>query len=245
MTLDYLSLLAADIEAFAIALEAGSPEMEVAGCPGWTLPSLGTHLGGVHRWARAAIITGAVPQLDPANDPAPSDLADIADWVRDGGARLVTTLHDLDPLQPTWHPFPVEPKVAGLWRRRQAQEASVHRWDAERAVGLTPTIAADFAADGIDEYWTVMLPRVASRESLTLPASVFATSTTDTNQRWIVDGRSGAALLAADGVQPDAELRGTALAVLLHLWGRPVQDGALDVTGDVALASDWLALGGA
>ena len=122
MTLDYLALLAADIEAFAIALEAGSPAAEIAGCPGWALPDLGTHLGGVHCWARAAILTGDVPRLDPGSDPAPCDLVGIAGWVRDGGARLVTTLRDMDPQQPTWHPFPVEPKVAGLWMRRQAQE---------------------------------------------------------------------------------------------------------------------------
>lgn len=244
MTLDYLALLAADIEAFAVALEAGSPEMEVAGCPGWTLPSLGTHLGGVHRWARAAILTGAAPHLDPASDRAPADLAGIAGWIRDGGARLVATLRDLDPSQPTWHPFPVEPRVAGLWRRRQAQEASVHRWDAERAIGLEPTIATAFAADGIDEYWTVMLPRVISREHLIVPASVFATSTTDTKERWIVDGSSGAVLLAADGVQPAAEMRGTALDILLRIWGRPVEDGAIEVTGDLDVAREWLALGG-
>ncbi len=245
MTLDHLSLLATDIEAFAVALEEGSPESEIAGCPGWALPALGAHLGGVHRWARTAILTGAAPQLDPADDPAPADLAGIAAWVRDGGERLLTTLGLMDPQQPTWHPFPGEPKVAGLWMRRQAQEASVHRWDAERAIGLVPTIETTFAADGIDEYWTVMLPRLISRENLTVPTSVFATSTTDTNERWIVDGYSGAVLLAAVGVQPEAELRGTALDVLLQIWGRPVVDGAVQVTGDPAVAGEWMALGGA
>ena len=243
MTLDYLSLLAADIEAFGMALETGSPSAEVAGCPGWKLPDLGVHLGRVQRWARAAIITGSVPHLDPADDPAPADLAGIAGWIRDGGARLVTTLGEIDPLQPTWHPFPVEPKLAGLWVRRQAQEASVHRWDAERATGMSPTIETAFAADGIDEYWSVMLPRVTSRERLTVPASVFATSTTDTNERWIVDGTSGALMAAATSVEPQAELRGTALDVLLRIWGRPV-GGSLSVTGDHAVADEWLALGG-
>ena len=244
MTLDYLSLLAADIEAFAVALETGSPWAEVAGCPGWKLPDLGVHLGGVQRWARAAIVTGSVSHLDPADDPAPGDLAGIAGWIRDGGARLVTTLGEIDPLQPTWHPFPVEPKLAGLWMRRQAQEASMHRWDAERAAGFSPTIETEFAADGIDEYWTVMLPRVTSRQRLKVPASVFATSTSDTNHRWIVDGTSGALLAAATTVEPQAELRGSALDVLLRIWGRP-DDGSLDVTGDQAVAGEWLALGGA
>ena len=245
MTLDYLSLLAADVEAFALALEAGSPDAEIAGCPGWTLPALGTHLGVVHRWARAAIVTGGAPQLDPASDPAPTDLVGIAGWVRDGGARLISTLTETDPSQPTWHPFPVEPKVAGLWRRRQAQEASVHRWDAQRAVGLSPTIDTEFAADGIDEYWTVTLPRMLSRERRTPPASVFATSTTDTGGRWVVDGASGQVLPAGPDVNPHAELRGSALDLLLRLWGRPVDGGALEVVGDAEVCADWLALGGA
>ena len=245
MTLDYLSLLAVDIEAFASALETGSPDAEIAGCPGWLLPQLGTHLGVVHRWARAAILTGAVPQLDPASDPAPADLLGIAEWVRDGGVRLLATLGEMDPAQPTWHPFPVEPKVAGLWSRRQAQEASVHRWDAERAVGRRPAIETAFAADGIDEYWTVMLPRVISREKLRVPKSVFTTSTTDTDQRWIIDGRTGAVLPAGASVEPQAELRGTALDVLLRIWGRPVADGAVECSGDATVAGEWLALGGA
>jgi len=244
MTLDYLSLLATDIGAFAAALEAGAPEAEIAGCPGWTLPALGAHLGGVHRWARAAIITGAVPQLDPATDPAPNDLAGIAAWVRDGGERLIATLGEINPLEPTWHPFPVEPKLAGLWKRRQAHETSVHRWDAERATGLSPVIEAAFAADGIDEYWTVMLPRLITREKLTVPNSVIATSTTDTGQRWIIDGRSGAVQVGAAG-DPHAELHGTAFDVLLCLWGRPVAAGAVAVSGDAEMAGEWLALGGA
>lgn len=244
MTLDYLSLLAADIGAFAIALETGEPEAEIAGCPGWTLPALGAHLGGVHRWARAAIITGAVPQLDPAADPAPRDLAGIAAWIRDGGERLIATLGEINPLEPTWHPFLVEPKLAGLWMRRQAHETSVHRWDAERAIGLSPVIETAFAADGIDEYWTVMLPRLITREQRTVPNSVIATSTTDTDQRWIVDGRSGAVLVGAAG-DPHAELHGTAVDVLLRLWGRPVAADSVAVTGDAGVAAEWLALGGA
>lgn len=245
MSLDYLSLLATDAEAFAAAIETGPVEAEIAGCPGWTLPELGTHLGFIHRWARTAILTGAVPQIDPASDPAPDDLVGIAGWVRAGAARLLTTLHELDPQQPTWHPFPVEPKVAGLWRRRQAQEASVHRWDAQRAIGLTPTIESAFASDGVDEYWTVMLPRVVTRQNLAVPASVFAAETTDTGERWVIDGRGGTVSLATEGVAPFALLRGDAGSVLLRLWGRPVPEGAVAISGDGAVADDWLALGGA
>ena len=121
----------------------------------------------------------------------------------------------------------------------------MHRWDAQRALGVAATIEMTFAADGIDEYWTVMLPRMVTREKQSVPASVFATSTTDTNERWIVDGTSGAVLMAAQGAQPEAEVRGTATDVLLRIWGRPVADDALQVTGDSEVARKWLALGGA
>lgn len=245
MTLDYLTLLADDIEAFATAVAGGPPDAPIGGCPGWTMLDLGEHLGAVHRWAHAAIVTSAMPQLDPASDPAPREPAALADWVRAGGARLLGALHALDPEQPTWHPFPVEPKVAGLWRRRQAQEASVHRWDAQRAAGLSPTIDVEFAADGIDEYWGVMLPRLVTREQLEVPSSVFGVATTDTEQQWVIDGTGGSVRKAADGSEPAGWLRGSANEVLLSLWGRPVPEGAITVDGDPSVCDAWLSMGGA
>ena len=246
MSLDHLALLADDIDAFVAAIATGPSTAEIAGCPGWTLPDLGVHLGSVQRWARHAILHGAPPQPeDLAADPAPADIADLPAWLRAGADRLLVALHELDPEQPTWHPFPVEPKLAGLWRRRQAQEASVHRWDAQRAIGLSPAIDALYADDGIDEYWTVMLPRMLSRELKPVPASVISVRLDDTGSSWTIDGRSGSVRLAADSEHAAAELRGTAEAMLLRLWGRPVPEGAVTVSGDDAVAAAWLALGGA
>lgn len=246
MSLDHLALLADDLDAFVAALATGPATAEIAGCPGWTLAELGVHLGSVHRWARHAILHGAPPQPDDiAADPAPAELPEITAWVRAGADRLLVALHELDPDGPTWHPFPVEPKLAGLWRRRQAQEASVHRWDAQRAIGLSPTIDTAFADDGVDEYWGVMLPRMLSRESKPVPASVIGVSLTDTGTTWTIDGRGGSVQPAAAGVEATAVLTGTAEAVLLRLWGRPVPAGAVTITGDAAVADDWLALGGA
>ncbi|MDO8364811.1 MAG: maleylpyruvate isomerase family mycothiol-dependent enzyme [Actinomycetota bacterium] len=249
MSLDHLALLAADIDACAAALAAGPADAPVAGCPGWSLHALGAHLGGVQRWARAAILTGQMPKLDPADDPVPPAMADLAAWLRAGGERLLATLTATDPQQPTWHPFPVEPKLAGLWRRRQAQEASVHRWDAELAAGLEPTIDSGFAADGVDEYWHVMLPRMLSREQRPVPASVFGVQLTDTGQRWVIDGRSGRVEVVAPDTTPDttpdAEITGGAVDVLLRLWGRPVAEATVLASGAAVVSSAWLALGGA
>lgn len=245
MSLDHLALLTADIDAFIAAVATGPGEAEIAGCPGWTLTQLGVHLGSVQRWARHAILHHAPPQPDDlAADPAPTEHAELPAWLRAGADRLLVALHELDPAGPTWHPFPVEPKVAGLWRRRQAQEASVHRWDAQRAVGLASTIDSGFADDGVDEYWTVMLPRMLTRESKTTPASVLAVSLTDTGRSWTVDGQSGLPVIDSSATAA-AQLSGPAEAVLLRLWGRPVPEGSIVISGDAAVAADWLELGGA
>jgi uncharacterized protein (TIGR03083 family) len=241
MTLDHLALLSDDLDHFATAVEHGPPDAPIAGCPGWTLWELGEHLGEVHRWVLGALATGAPPP--PHDDPAPSGSDALAEWLRSGSARLLDALLSLDPALPTWHPFPVAPKVAGLWRRRQAQEASVHRWDAERAAGGNPTIEPGFAADGIDEYFTVMLPRVLLREGRRTPASRLAVAVTDTATRWVVDGSTGLPALLPSGVEAEAEIRGDAASVLLRLWGRPA-DG-IELDGARAVAEDWLALGGA
>src|SRR5688572_25679850 len=82
--LDHLVLLAADVDAFVAAIASGPASAEIGGCPGWTLVDLGTHLGVIHRWARAAILTCAPPRLDPASDPAPTEPTALSQWVRAG-----------------------------------------------------------------------------------------------------------------------------------------------------------------
>ncbi|MDO8390117.1 MAG: maleylpyruvate isomerase family mycothiol-dependent enzyme [Actinomycetota bacterium] len=242
MSLDHLSHLAANAAALADAVAVGDPAAPIAGCPGWTLHELAVHVGGVHRWARVAAITAAPPVIDPADDPAPADAAGTAQWLRDGAARLIATLLSLDPAAPTWHPFPIEPKVAGLWPRRQAHETAVHRVDAELALGLPAVLDPAFAADGVDEYWHVMLPRMLTREHRTPPTSRLAVELTDTGHRWIADGSSGGVVVVR-GDAP-AVVRGTAVDVLLRLWGRPVATDAITIDGDAAVAAEWLALGG-
>jgi uncharacterized protein (TIGR03083 family) len=246
MSLDHLAHLRREAAGLATAVAAGAPDAPIAGCPGWTLRGLAKHVGTVHRWARGAVLTADVPKVDPEGDPMPEGAEEMAQWLRDGAGRLIDTLSSTDVSAPTWHPFPVEPKVAGLWRRRQCQETFVHRLDAELAIGLDPVIDRELAADGVDEYWTVMLPRMLSREGRATPSSVLAVRLTDAPGEWVVDGRSGVVVLgAAVSAAPAATISGTAAAMLLRLWGRPVADGAVEVAGDSAAAAQWLALGGA
>jgi uncharacterized protein (TIGR03083 family) len=246
MPIDHLAQLSLDTDLLAATLTTGRADAPVAACPGWTVSDLGAHLATVQRWATIAARTGAPPAPGDI-PPAPTDPAELAAWIRAGARALTDLLSCVAADAPTWHPFPVEPKVAGLWRRRQAHEVSVHRWDAEHAVGLPASIGRAMADDGIDEYWRVMLPRLVSREGLAVPASLIEVIATDTSNRWIVDGRSGSLQVSSvrmsDDAIPEASVEGDAEAVLLRLWGRPVDADRVTVTGEVAAA--WLALGGA
>jgi uncharacterized protein (TIGR03083 family) len=241
----HLAHLEADIEAFAAAIDSGPPAAPVPWCGRWTVADLGRHLGEVHRWARGAVVhaTAAGAAAEEEADPAPDDPAALGAWLRDGGERLVAALRALGPDDPTWHPFPA-PRVGAIWPRRQAQETSVHRWDAQRAIGMTPTIDAALAADGVDEYFVLALPRLIAREGVAAPSTALLVEATDTHDRWLVAARDGTVVVhdARSGSEtPAMSIRGRAEDVLLALWRRPIDDDALALAGDPL---PWLELGG-
>ena len=243
MGLDHLAQLRLDLDGFLDAIEHGPADAPIAGCQGWDVRRLALHLAGVHRWVLAALELGVAPGPDQLPSDPDGDMRFVAEYVREGSVRLLDALGGLDPDAPTWHPFPVEPKVAGLWRRRQGQEAFVHRWDAEHAIGRMPVLDAAFAHDGVDEYWTVMLPRMLIREGRSTPPTRIGIVSVDTGGRWCVDGSSGLPVVLPSDADVDVQLASTAETMLLRLWGRPC--GEVLVEGDRAVADGWLALGGA
>ena len=78
---------------------------------------------------------------------------------------LADDLAAADPGDDTWHVFPVEQKM-WVWARRQAQETAMHRWDAEMATHGTSSLDRVLAAEGVQEYFELGLPRVLSREGV-------------------------------------------------------------------------------
>ncbi len=236
---------------FADAVRRGPLDAPVAACPGWDLRRLVEHLVAVHLWATQAAATGARVDFSAPTPPADDG---YADWYLEAATGLSAVLEGLDPDAPTWHVFPTE-RVNRVWPRRQAQETTVHRWDAEHAVAgvgggdVTPIDPA-LAADGIDEYFEIMLPRLIQRSgqagsSIALPTTSVHVHCLDTAGEWLVSVGDDASLqLARQHAKGDAALRGRAEDLLLRLWGRPVADGAVDIAGDPAAATQWLALGG-
>lgn len=227
-----------------VAVDVDAP---VPACPDWSLRDLVGHLGAVHRWAREAVLTGGPPDRDRGDSAAdaPPEAPDaLARWFGDGAIRLAATLDEADPAGPTWMPFAPEGPVVGMWTRRQTQETSLHRWDAESSVAVPQPIDAALASDGIDEYFELILPRLLDRRGTDRPTSSLHVHCTDTEGEWTVEVVDGGYRLDRAHRKGDAVLRGPAQDLLLRLWGRSVPDGSVEVMGDGSAAAAWVAIGG-
>ncbi len=241
----YLEHLLADAERFALVLESGPLDAPVAACPGWDVSRLAEHLGQIHRWANFCATHGRRPDQVEADALESYTAPRAADWMREGAALLAQTLRGLDPDGPTWHPFPVD-QVNRFWPRRQAHETAVHRWDAERAVGLPASIDPVLASDGVDEYLEVVIPRLATRESVSLPTGSLHLHTVDVPGEWLIWSDETGYQMVRAHQKGDAALRGPAEAILLTLWGRtPTDADLLSPVGDESVLQAWLTIGGA
>ncbi|MEO5840991.1 MAG: maleylpyruvate isomerase family mycothiol-dependent enzyme [Acidimicrobiales bacterium] len=240
--MDHLAHLRRELADFVAALAIGPLTAPVAACPGWDVGRLGVHMAFIHRWATAAVLTAASPAPDTIAE-APTAPDALVAWVRDGGAALIDALTEVPADAPTWHPFPA-PQTASVWRRRQLQELTVHRWDAQDAIGRRAVIEPVVASDGIDEYFSMMLPRRIIRDGGELPQSSLHVHCTDTPGEWLVWSAGDELQVRRAHAKGDAALRGPAQALLLALWGRRQASPAIDVVGDPLVAEAWLALGG-
>jgi uncharacterized protein (TIGR03083 family) len=238
----YLEHLLTDLDRFAQAVRRGPLDAQVTGCPGWDLRRLTAHMGVIHRWARHCAANAAPPESRDPYEPDPDfDAEALAAWLVAGGHELVDTLRTIDLDGPTWHPFPV-PKLGRVWPRRQAQEISVHRWDAEHAIGQAAPIDPELASDGVDEHLDIVMRRLVTRESVTLPTGSLHIHCTDTHGEWLVELDDGYRLTRAHA-KGAAALRGPAEALLLRVWNRDTDRASeLSPVGDERVLDAWLAL---
>ncbi|MDG4791574.1 maleylpyruvate isomerase family mycothiol-dependent enzyme [Micromonospora sp. WMMD1102] len=236
----WLGALRAEGPTFGAAVAEAPLDIRVPSCPEWTMIDLVHHLGSVYARARGIVSRGNTERADPLTVPAglPSGPAAVQ-WWRQEFDQLMTVLDRVDPEAPAWNYAP-QPKRAGFWHRRMAQETAVHRWDAQMAVAAGEPIEAKLAADGVGEVLDTHLPagRRASEEPFHGVVHLIAT---DAGQEWYLRLRGvGVALLDTDTILDSddhharAQISGTASDLLLALWGRLGFD-ALDSAGDARL----------
>ncbi|HEX4654383.1 MAG TPA: maleylpyruvate isomerase family mycothiol-dependent enzyme [Mycobacteriales bacterium] len=206
----------------------------VPACVGWSVDELLLHLGRVYCRAATLVSERSTSQQD--YPPAPEAGADPIDYLTDALDDLVEALASADPDTPVWN-WSDEPQTAAFWARRMAHESAVHRYDAQRAHGVAQPIDDDLARDGLDEMIDILLPRIVSRDQVSLPSATYLLTAAD-------DG-AWAVRLGPDGVErfdvakePDVVVRGTASALLLAGYNR-VKWSSLEVEGNASLLDDW------
>src|SRR5690348_14810622 len=131
---DQVAAIETESALIADAAAKGDVGAAVPSCPGWTLRSLVLHVGEVQRfWAGAVRARGVQPDHV---DVQPG--ADLAAWFRASTGELTAALRDAGADSPCWTWWG-SPATSGAVARHQVQEAAVHRWDAQTALGGAPS----------------------------------------------------------------------------------------------------------
>jgi uncharacterized protein (TIGR03083 family) len=238
----YLEPLAEEMAGFEALARRSDLTVPVQFSRKWRLSDLVSHLAGIHLWAAATVRKGTRGSNLPRRPPE----LDLASWYRQCADGLLDTLHSADPGARCWNYGP-GPRVAEFWFRRQLHETIIHGRDADMAVGTRREIPAVFAADGVDEVLTVLMP-IGGRSGgkpkprLTGPVLVHAT---DTGHRWLLTpGQASvpeAVLVGASHPEAASRVRGRAEDLMLLLWGRiPADDAAIRIDGEVEMTTAFL-----
>lgn len=240
-TSDFLNALATEGELFIAAAEQAGPDAEVPSCPGWRVRDLVTHQGHVHRWATGFLAGPLRERVPMGTDPVPD--GELSGWLREGHRKLLTTLRGAPEDLECFTFLQGSPTARAFWARRQTHETTVHRADAELAAGKGPSgltpIAAQAAADGVDELVTGFHARPRSRVRSTEPRTLRLRFTDLPDTAWTlrITGEPLQAVRGAAGPY-DCEVSGTAEQLYLALWNRRELSG-LPTEGDASLTRLW------
>jgi uncharacterized protein (TIGR03083 family) len=223
-------------------------------CPGWTIGRLVAHIGVVHRWATQIVATRATAPVDHRDLDMgfPDEGSGWAAWLAAGAAPLTAALRSAGPDAAVWTWGPAG--RSGWWARRMLHETTVHRADAETALGAVPAVDPAVAADGIDEFLSNLPFARRPREHLgSLPAGEsLHLHATDSDGEWLIrfpgpgpgsgpdGGPSGGIEWSRGHAKATAAVRGPVSVLLLFTYGRvPGSDPRLTVFGEQSLLDAW------
>jgi len=205
----------------------------------WSVGTVARHVAGTHH-----VVAGIVEGRPDASFGLFAELAspekdapEFVEWFRSGTESLLGQLSSAPANDECWSWY-ADGRRVGWWARRMAHEAVVHRADIDAAVGERFSVAAEIAADGIDEYLDVFV--AASRAGANSPAGpTIAFECSDTTDCWCLDlSEAGGRRVTREPRSSSLVLRGTAEDLLLAIWGR-VPLSETDASGDVELLGRW------
>jgi uncharacterized protein (TIGR03083 family) len=221
----------------AVASAAGL-SVPVPTCPEWTLFDLVQHLGqGQRRWGTIVGAGVGVPPPDGEEaEGAPRELDALLAWSAASTAMLIDGLRAVGPDRECWTWWgggSESPSTAWGVARHQVQEAAVHTYDAQVAVGETWALPDDVALDGVEEFLATCCSTTSAWPHRAADLDFEVTEGRSWRLSLSADG-CRTARLAGEGAAPDAAVRGSASEVVLVLYDR-ISIDSLPLRGDRGL----------
>ncbi|MET1039384.1 MAG: maleylpyruvate isomerase family mycothiol-dependent enzyme [Aeromicrobium sp.] len=222
--MDAVPQLQAAISRFAGLAGAATGDEPVPACGGWVVRDLVEHLGAVHRWAAAIVLSG-----QRLTRPDPLVTGPVADWYAGTGAALLAALAAVSPDEDVPN-FSRSDQKASFWPRRQLHETTVHTIDALQALGVEEAqwgLGADLAADGVDEVLQVFFPRLTAGGRRPVVRSRLRLVATDLDRSWVIapgQGDAGTPVQLHPSLDADEIVTGRAADLYLGLWHRVSRD---------------------
>jgi uncharacterized protein (TIGR03083 family) len=207
-----------------VVAAAAGLAVPVPTCPEWTLFELVQHLGqGQRRWgAIVAAGPGVSPPDGGAAEGAPAELAALLAWSAESTAVLLDALREAGPDRECWTWWgggSQSPSTAWGVARHQVQEAAVHTYDAQVAVGDPRALPDDVALDGVGEFLATCCSTTSAWPHRAADLDFVATE--GRSWRLSLSAAGGRAeRLAAEGTAPTASVSGSASEVVLMLYDR-------------------------
>jgi uncharacterized protein (TIGR03083 family) len=239
--MDLAAALTAENDAFAQTLRGADQATPVPTCPGWTLKHLLRHVGRGDRWAAQIGGDRLTSYLDPRDVPngkPPDDSDGTIDWLHGGARELVEATNRTGADTSVWT-F-LGPRPASWWVRRRLHEVTVHRADAELALGGNPQLSPELAADGLTEWLERVVVqsgggRTPLRDGQTLRLHAPGAG------EWTLCGQPDALVLDPGHPAPSATVSGDATSLFLGVVRRiPADDPRITVSGDGDVWRAWL-----
>lgn len=213
-----------------------SPDMwarRVPSCGDWTLEALIEHCATVWTFVHSSITAGA--RVDPASFTKPAGSA--SQWHADAFDALTDLMTERPPNAEAWTWDP-ENQSMSFWWRRMAHESTMHRWDAEAALGITPApIAPELAVDGVDELFDVYV-RLRRPDGFAGNGETVHLHATDADGEWVITRTPDGMQVERAHAKCDVAARGPAQDLLLFAWGR-IGPERLETFGRTELLDEW------
>jgi uncharacterized protein (TIGR03083 family) len=221
-----------ELGTFVEAVAAGLLDAPVPTCPDFTVDDLATHVGQFCGFWTHVLCEGTGRPKPPFDD-APDDR--VA-WLREVAHHLDVELRTTPPDTAVWTWFPSD-QSAGFVARRIANELAVHRVDAELARGTAAPVAADLAADGIEEIFVLL--QHPEQDGLFSPThhTLHLHGTDFEPAEWFVDFGPDGLTMTREHAKGDLALRGAVSDLEMVLYQRPPVGEVQRFGDDAALAA--------